>query len=375
MATKKKTFRTPGKSKRNRRRQSAKRGLSPGTLVPLIREEKKDIAVTISELKYNGNTYSERTGISLKEAARKVQSDTVQSDTVQWIDIIGVHDVKVIQQIGDAFGIHALVLEDVANTEQRPKVEEYKQHLFIVLKMLRHKEMDARILIDEHISIILGEGYVITFQEEAGDVFDGVRERIRNGAPRIRNNKADYLLYALMDAIVDHYFLVVENLEDRIEDLDDELFSNPTSASLSQINIMRKETLFLRRHIRPLRDLFTSLIRSEHTLLKASTLIYIRDVYDHAMSVTDMVETFRDTLAGQVDHYMSSMSNKMNEVMKFLTVIGSVFIPLTFIAGIYGMNFDHMPELHWPMGYPMLMGVMVVVGLATFLYFRAKTRT
>lgn len=370
MATKKKTLRRPGKSKRNRRRQSAKRGLSPGTILPTIDEEKKDVAVTVSVIEYNVNIFNERADVSLKDV-----TPNSQPDTIQWIDVIGVHDGKVIQQVGDAFKIHPLVLEDIANTEQRPKIEEYPQHLFIVLKMLRHTETDGKALIDEHISMILGDGFVITFQEEAGDVFDGVRERIRSGAPRIRSNKADYLLYALMDAIVDHYFLVVENLEDRIEDLDDELFSNPTAASLEKINIMRKETLFLRRHIRPLRDLFTSFTRSEHIFLEATTLIYIRDVYDHAMSITDMVETFRDTLAGQVDHYMSSMSNKMNEVMKFLTVIGSVFIPLTFIAGIYGMNFDHMPELHWPMGYPMLMGVMVVVGLATFFYFRAKTRT
>lgn len=338
--------------------------------MPLIKGEKKGVAVTISVLEYNVNTYSERTGVSLKEAVPHVQQDTVQ-----WIDIIGVHDIQVIQQVGDAFGIHSLILEDVANTEQRPKIEEYEHHIFIVLKMLRHKELEMQTLIDEHISIVLGKGYVITFQEEAGDVFDGVRDRIRNGAARIRSNNADYLLYALMDAIVDHYFLVVENLEDRIEDIDDELFSDPTAASLDRINIMRKETLFLRRHVRPIRELFTSLIRSEHPFLRASTLIYFKDVYDHVMSVTDMIESFRDSLSGQVDHYMSSMSNKMNEVMKFLTVIGSVFIPLTFIVGIYGMNFEYMPELKQPLGYPILMGVMVIVGLATFLYFRAKTRT
>ncbi len=370
MAVKKKHFRTPGKKKRNRRRQSSKRGLSPGPLVPLSSEEQKDVAATISLLEYNVNSYAERSGASMIEAVTRAQPGTVK-----WIDIIGVHDVNTIQGIGDAFGIHALILEDITNIEQRPKIEEYEQHLFIVLKMLRHKEIEAKALIDEHISIVLGEGYVITFQEEAGDVFDGVRDRIRNGGARIRSSNADYLLYALMDAIVDHYFLVVENMEDRIEDIDDELFSDPTASSLDRINIMRKETLFLRRHVRPIRELFTSLIRSEHPFLQASTLIYFRDVHDHVMSVTDMIESFRDSLSGQVDHYMSSMSNKMNEVMKFLTVIGSVFIPLTFIVGIYGMNFKYMPELEQPMGYPILMGVMVIVGLATFLYFRTKTRT
>ena len=356
------------KKKRKSRRQPVKPGLPPGTIVPAVLEAGEQKRAAISVMEFNSQGYQE-----FKELdSEKLKIDWSLSN-ISWVDVVGVQDVAVLKHLGELFDIHALILEDVANVTQRPKIDEYEDQLFVVIKMLHWNDDERPVLLTEQISMVLGKGFVVTFQEVAGDVFEPVRQRIRDGRGRIRSSGADYLWYALIDAIVDHYLLVVDDLDRQIESLEDELFTNPSKESLVIIDKMRKENILLRRLVRPLRDLFSSLMRLESSLIDPSTYMYLRDVHDHINSVYDAVETFRDMISSQVDHYMSSMSNRMNEIMKFLTVVGSVFIPLTFIAGLYGMNFQYMPELQWPMGYPLALTLMAIVGIVTLLFFRAKT--
>jgi magnesium transporter len=290
---------------------------------------------------------------------------------VTWINVEGLHDVANIQKLGDCYGFHPLILEDILNTDQRPKIEDFDAYLYIVLKMLHNGESTQTVA--EQISLILGPNYVISFQEGIeGDVFNSIRERIRTGKGRIRSMGADYLAYSLIDAIVDNYFVIIEKMGERIEDLEDELVKDPVTRTLHEIHTLKREMIFLRKAVWPLREVINFLERGESSLIKGSTAIYLRDVYDHTIQVIDAIETSRDMLSGMLDIYLSSISNRMNEIMKFLTIIGTIFIPLTFIVGVYGMNFEHMPELKWRWGYFGLWGVMA--GLAVFMlfYFRKK---
>jgi magnesium transporter len=291
--------------------------------------------------------------------------------TVSWINIDGLHDVEIIEKIGRHFAIHPLILEDILNTNQRPKQEDFGDGLFIVLKMLSYDEKNQCIK-PEQVSLILGENYVISFQEAIGDVFDPIRDRIRSAKGRIRTMGPDYLIYSLVDAIVDGYFLILEKIGDRIEVLEEELVTNPSQATLHQIHEMKREMIFLRRNIWPLRELISGLDRGESSLIKDTTQVYLRDVYDHTIQVIDTVESFRDMVAGMLDIYLSSLSNRMNAIMKVLTIIATIFIPLTFVAGIYGMNFEHMPELKWKYGYAGVWGLMIVIFLGMMVYFKRK---
>ncbi len=294
-----------------------------------------------------------------------------ESPTVTWLDNSGVHDTKIIEDVGKHFGIHPLVLEDIANTTQRPKMEEYEDYIYVVLKMAYVDDTSKEIIL-EQISLIVGKGYVISFQERRGDVLEPLRNRIRNNKGRVRLCGSDYLTYAIIDAIVDHYFTVLEITGEEIEQLEDRLIAGPDQDTLNSIYKLKQELVFLRKSIWPTREVASVLQRAEHEIIGESVSVYFRDVYDHTVQVVETVETFRDMASGMLDLYLSTVSNKMNEVMKVLTIFAAIFIPLTFVAGVYGMNFDYLPELHWKWGYFGVLGVMALVAITMIVYFRKK---
>jgi magnesium transporter len=285
--------------------------------------------------------------------------------------VTGIHDVKIIEEFGKAFNIHPLLLEDILHTDQRPKLEEFDDFLFITLRILSYDEANNELL-SEQVSLILGSNFIISFQEREGDVFNPVRMRIKNAKGRIKKKGCDYLAYALIDAVVDHYFLVLEKYGEKIEILQEEVLSHPTPDTLQVIQRTKRDMIFLRKSVWPLREVINVLQRGESALISDNVIIYLRDVYDHTIQVIDSIETFRDMISGTLDVYLSSVSNKMNEVMKVLTIVATIFIPLTFIAGIYGMNFKYMPELEWYWGYPIALGVMVLLVGMMLLWFRRK---
>jgi len=350
--------------KRLRKRGSKKIGLSPGTLVHV--GEKKTDEVKLSVIDYNLNNAKFEELESVGELTHYIEKDTVS-----WLNVSGLHKPDIIDKIGDEYDIHSLTLEDILHTEQRPKVEIYDDYVFIVLKMLQYndqkKELDA-----EQVSLILGQNYLITFQEKEGDVFDRVRSWIEKGQGRIRKKGADYLAYALIDAVVDHYFLVLERFGDHIENLEEKVFSAPDSAMVSEIQKMKGDLIYIRKSVWPLRESVNILLRDELNFINSENMVFLRDLYDHIIQVIDTVETFREMSSGLLDVYLSSISNRMNEVMKVLTIIATIFIPLTFIAGIYGMNFQYMPELEVPWAYPVVWAVFVMVAIVMVLYFRRK---
>ncbi|MBI2354023.1 MAG: magnesium/cobalt transporter CorA [Deltaproteobacteria bacterium] len=346
------------------KKRSVKAGLPPGSLVHI--GDASQEAVNISLLSYDADSCEERYFRQLDACLPHLGRPGIT-----WVNVEGVHDVEIIRRLGECHSFHPLVLEDIVNTVQRPKIEDYGNYLFIVLRMLRPAEGSD--FTSEQISIILGHDYLFTFQEGIrGDVFDALRDRIRNAKGKIRGMGADYLAYALIDAIVDGYFSVLEGLGERIVNIEEELALAPDRATLHVINEMKKEIIFLRKAVWPLREAISFLERGDSNLLGDSTRLYFRDVYDHTVQVIDTVETYRDLLSGMLDLYLSSISNRTNEIMKFLTVIGTIFMPLTFLVGVYGMNFRHMPELEWRYGYHALWGFMVALSLAMILYFRRK---
>ena len=328
--------------------------------------EKRSEKVKLSVINYDGASFQEKEVRNVEEAVsfRKKAS-------VTWLNIDGVHQPEIIEQVGKSFGVHPLVLEDIANTGQRPKMEDFDDYIFVVLRMLRFDEEENKTK-TEQISMVFGPDFVVSFQEREGDVFDIIRERLRNNKGRIRKLGADYLAYSLIDAIVDNYFMVLEKLGEAIEEIEDKLVTNPRSETLQIIHYLKRETVFLRKSVWPLREVVSRLERSESPLISKSTFVYLRDVYDHTIQVMDSVDTFRDMLSGMLDIYLSSVSNRMNEVMKVLTVIATIFIPLTFIAGIYGMNFKVMPELEQPWGYPAVLILMLTIAVVMLIYFRRK---
>ncbi len=292
--------------------------------------------------------------------------------TVTWINVEGIHEVKVVEKLGSCFGLHPLVLEDILNTDQRPKMEVYGDYLYIVLKMLYDGD-ENRPVEGEQVSLILGSNFVISFQEgKEGDVFNPVRERIRGGKGVIRKMGSDYLVYSLIDIIVDHYFLILERLGEKIEVLEEELVAHPTTTTLQEIQKFKNQMTYVRRMVWPLREVISCLGRKESTLVKETTEIYLRDVYDHVVQAMDTIEVYREMLSGMLDIYLSSVSNRLNSVMKVLTIIATIFMPLTFIAGIYGMNFKHMPELEWRWGYPAVWLIVVIIGISMMIYFKKK---
>jgi magnesium transporter len=305
--------------------------------------------------------------------------------TVTWINIDGLHQMDVLEKLGACYGIHPLVLEDIL-TDQRPKIEDYDDYIFIVLKMLYYEEKDDELAGDEEdeddlgdtnldydqVSMILGPNFIISFKEKEVDVFNPLRDRLRTAKGKIRKQGADYLAYSMIDSIVDHYFVIMEKLGDRFEELEDLVVSDPEPGILPTIYNLKRDMLFLRKSVWPLREAISKMQRTDSPLVSEATKIYLRDVYDHTIQVIENVETFRDMSASLLETYLSSLSNKLNEVIKLLTIISTIFIPLTFLAGLYGMNFDNMPELRSPWGYPAVLIVMLLVVVVMMIYFRKK---
>ena len=346
------------------KRTSRKAGLPPGTVVFV--GEKKVEEVGISVIDYDENQYEER-------QVEKIEDCFPFKDTssVSWINIDGVHQIEIIEKLGAYFVLHPLLQEDVVDTHQRPKFDEFDDHLFIVLRMFSFNERENE-LEAEQISLIVGSNFVISFQEKRGDVFEQVRERLRNGKGRIRKKGSDYLAYALIDAIVDSYYKILEVLGENIESLQEELVADPKQQDLQTIQQLKRDMLFFRKSVWPLRDLIGSLAKSDSALIKEDVFVYLRDVYDHVIQAIDTIETFRDMLSSMLDIYLSSLSNKMNQVMKVLTIIATIFIPMTFLAGIYGMNFKYMPELDWRYAYLVFWLVVVTVFIIMIAYFKKR---
>jgi len=346
-------------------RRSRKAGLPPGSLVHI--GEKKAERAKITIMDYDGESFQEKEAKSVEECF-----SFKETATVTWINIDGVHDSELVAKLGSHFGVHTLILEDIMTTAQRPKMEDLGDYVYIVLRMLS-TEQGKEGVVSEQVSLILGPNFVISFQESTGgDVFDPVRDRIRTGKGRLRKQGPDYLAYALVDAIIDNYFLVLEKLGERVEVLEEELVTDPDQETLHEMHALKREMIYVRRSVWPLREVISGLERAESPLIKQTTGIFLRDVYDHTIQVIDTVETYRDMLSGMLDIYLSSVSNRMNQVMKVLTIIATIFIPLTFIAGVYGMNFKFMPELEWRWGYFLIVGIMLAIGLVMVIYFRRK---
>jgi len=347
------------------KKRSQKAGLVPGTMVH-IGEQRVETA-RIKILDYDEAQFTDMEIASIEECF-----PFKDKPTVTWINIDGLHELDIIEKLGRHFNLHPLLLEDPVNTEQRPKMEDYGDYILLVLKMLYPAEGDASDFETEQVSLVLGPNFVLSLQEREGDVFDAVRERIRKGKGRIRREGADYLAYSLIDAVVDGYFNILERVEEKIEDAEQDLTVSPSPATLQTIRRLKRDMIFLRKSVWPLREAVSSLERCETALVQKTTGVYLRDVYDHTVQVIDTVESARDMLSGMLDIYLSSISNKMNEVMKVLTIFAAIFIPLTFIAGVYGMNFVNMPELQWKYGYFTVWSVMVLVAVTLLIFFRRR---
>ncbi len=344
------------------RRPKAKVGAPPGTLIHV--GERKADSTQIRLIDYDENRVHETT---LEKIAPALNFRDRAS--VTWLNIDGIHDIRIIEEIGRHFDVHSLVQEDILNTDHRPKLEEHVDFLFMVLKTLRADA--AGEVHTEQVSIVLGKGFVLSFQEAQGDIFDKVRERIRSDKGRIRKMGPDYLAYALIDSIVDNYYLVLEEIGDRIEVLEEELLTRPSPNTAQKIHSFKREMILMRKAIWPLREVVGSLLRQE-PLVREETRLYLRDLYDHTIQVIDTVESYRDIIAGLLDLYLTSLSNRMNEVMKVLTIIATIFIPLTFLAGVYGMNFHYMPELEWRWAYPAILAIMAALGVGMLVAFKRK---
>lgn len=343
---------------------SAKAGLPPGSLIHIGKTRQEETHISLID--YNSREVTEALAPSISEiAAYKGR------DSVTWVNVEGLKNIAMIEEIGAQFNIHPLVLEDILNTHQRPKIEDYGDYLYIVLKGLI-LEGQAFNVSYEQISLVLTSEYVFTFKEKRDDIFASIIRRIHNGKGAIRTLGSDYLAYTILDTVVDQYFTLQDSLDDVIDAVEDELLTNPGSATLATIQGLKRELVYIRKSISPVRELLSTMQRIDSPLLEEKTRIYYRDVFDHVLRVSEGMETNREMLSGLLDIYISSVSNKMNEVMKVLTVFASIFIPLTFIAGIYGMNFDHMPELHWKWAYPALWLVFVGISIMLLGYFKRK---
>lgn len=345
-------------------KKARKAGLSPGTLPAVTNGHRSELS-----LMYYDPSHIEEKELLSPEGCMEYK----ERPGVTWINVDGVKQVEVMEGLGKMFHLHPLLLEDIACGGQRPKVDDYEEHLFIVVKMLGYNEEKNEIK-SEQVSFVLGKNYVLSFQEEGmeGDVFNPNRERLRSNKGRSRKLGPDYLIYSLIDTIVDNYFYILEKIGERLEDMEIELISNPTPALLASIYQLKREIIYLRKSVWPLREVVSRLERDDMDLIKPTTRIFIRDVYDHTIQVIETVESYRDIIAGMLDIYLSSLSNKMNSIMKVLTMISTLFIPLTFIVGLYGMNFKYFPELRMRYGYPAVWVVMIVIATSMLIYFKRK---
>lgn len=355
MAKRRSRLKRPSKAKK-------KIGLAPGTVTYM--GDKEHISLHIEVIDYNKDKYT----IANYEDVTKT-FDLGTDDSVTWTNLTGLSNVEDIKKLGAFYNIHPLILEDIVDPHQRPKIDEFEDYVYVVAKMLYYKEDE---LVIEHISIVMGENYVLTFQESEFDVFDGLRQRLEAGKGRIRTENSDYLLFCILDSVIDNYFLIMESLSEKIENLEDQLFRDPEETSSQQIQELKREALRIRKAIFPLREVLSRLEKMDIKCVYPQTMNYFKDLYDNIIQVIENIELYREMILGLIDMYMSTISNKMNSVMKVLTIIATIFIPLTFIAGIYGMNFDNMPELHYKYGYFVAWGIMIVIFLVMIYYFKRK---
>jgi magnesium transporter len=339
-----------------------KTGLPPGSLI--YKGTRKFEKTRITLIEFNENTFTEKEFYNIDECI-----SSTNNDLITWINIDGIHHTEIVEKVGKKFNIHPLTLEDVVNPEQRSKFEEFDNYVVSIMRMPYY---DAKVE-SEQLSIVLSKNIVITFQEiEGADAFDYVRTRLRQGKGRVRKNGADYLFYCLIDAVVDCYFSILEKIDDRLEVLEEELIHDPSKTTLNQLHALKREMIYLRKSVWPMRDMVNNIERTESELITPTTGPFFRDVHDHTIRIIDTVETFRDLLSGMMDIYLSSTSNKMNDIMKLLTIISTIFIPVTFIVGVYGMNFEYMPELRSPYGYGLTWLAMIIIIVGMLIYFRKK---
>ena len=348
----------------HRKKRSKKSGLPPGTPVH-IGEHRTD-AVNIQQFTYSEAALQEK-GVTPEEAF----SFSPTEPKLTWMSIHGIHDIAPLKQIATAFQLHPLVLEDLVNTEQRPKVEDYEQYIFLVLKNITWHDK-TRAIQTEQISLILGQHFVLSFQEGNQDVFHTIQARLQNGKGPLRTQGSDYLFYALLDAVVDNYFFVLEALGEEIESLEEQVMKQTGQESLQSLHELKREMILLRKSVWPLREVVGRLSRGESPLIHQTTQVYLRDVYDHTVQVIETIETYREMLTSILEIYLTSLSNKLNEIMKVMAMIATLFIPLTLIAGIYGMNFKHMPELEWAWGYPLVLAIMGISAGGMVWVFRKR---
>lgn len=341
-----------------------KAGLPPGTLMYI--GEKQTEAGSIRLVRYDKDGYHEKHTKNIAECGK-----FLKKPGVKWINVYGLHNLGMIEKFGHEFGLHPILLEDVVNTQQAPKMDDYDDHLFIILKTVTYNKRRKK-LEDEQISLVLGKDYVISFQERKPDTYVDIKKNLKSGRGRIRKMGPDYLAYVLSDYIVDTYFVLLEKLGDEIEALEDEITDSPNSDSVKRIQQLKKDIMYIRKIVWPMRDVVSKLMRRESSLIKKNMNVYLGDLYDHVMEVINTVETFRETLASLVEIYMYSISNRTNEIMKVLAIFSTIFMPLTFITGLYGMNFDFMPELRHELGY---FGALIAMGAIAAImlgYFRRK---
>jgi len=348
---------------RNRKR-SHTAGLSPGT--PVYIGEKREGPSRLTVTSYDAARFEEKDVGSVEESL-----ELRRPGGVTWINVEGIHDVGLIEEFGRRFNFHPLIIEDVVNTAERPKVEDYGDYIFFVLKVFEADGGGAGGAIQQ-VSIVLGPDYVLSFEEKKSKIFQAVEDRVRKGKGRSRQMGADYLAYALIDAVVDSYFGTMEVVGEEIEAIEEELVIDPKREVLHKIHALKREMIRFRRSIWPLREVINCLERLETPLVKPTTDVYLRDLYDHMIQIIDSVETYRDLLSGMLETYLSSVSNRMNEIMKVLTIIATIFIPITFLVGVYGMNFKFMPEIDWRYGYFVIWGIIILAIVFMLVNFRRK---
>lgn len=346
------------------KKREQSKGLAPGSLVFIGNKKTENIRIRVID--YDQGKLDEGELKNIKDG-----TTFKETNTVTWINVDGLHDLNVIKEIGESFDIHPLLLEDILNTGQRPKLEEFDDCIFIVLKMLRY-DKEQQIIIAEQISLVLGKTFLLTFQEQPGDVFDPVRERIRKQKGRIRSAGIDYLAYALLDIVVDNYVHIIERMGEQIEDLEEDVLTNPQPAVMEKINIFKREMNFLRKLIRPAREAIMQLSKSDSDLIHEDTVPFLKDLQDHITQAAEAIDTYRDMLSDQLNIYNSTVSNRMNDIMKVLTIFAAIFIPLTFIAGIYGTNFEYLPELHFKYSYFIFWGFLLLVAVVMLAFFKRK---
>jgi len=345
------------------KKRSKKAGLGPGTLIHIGYAYAEKSKITV--IRYDETFFEEKEAASAADIIGEKEKPGKL-----WINVDGLQDVALLESVGNLFGLHPLILEDILNTDQRPKIEDLTDYLYIVLRNFHNHENDT--LYSEQVSIVLGKDLILSFQERESALFEPVRERLASDKGKIRKAGSDYLVHALIDNVVDNYFILLEDMEERIEKLENDLVKQTTPANLQSIHRLKRELILLRKSLWPLRETISSLQRSDSPLIDEPNALYFKDIFDHIIAIIDTVDTFRDMLSGMLDIYLSSASMRLNEVMKVLTIIATIFMPLTFLAGVYGMNFNYMPELEWPWGYFGLWGIMLSIALLMLIFFRKK---